>query len=369
MEKTMKKGLQCFVTVISLFFGMPAYSGTANEVLNAVSPSLVMIQADNIKNNIRNKGSGVVVDTDLVATNCHVIEDADEIWVIYKGKEYPAKVQHADWDRDVCTLYVRGTYARAVVMGNTNSLKEGSGIYAVKTRASLQLTTLDEGVILGIRSVDGGKFLQISTPVLPGLSGGGLFDQKGRLIGLMSYYLDMGDRKLYYALPVEWINELPWRQHKISKASEIKLRDLLKKSVELEEKEDWDGLLKHSLLWTELQPQAYAAWFNLGNAYAKSGQYDKAIESFKQALSINSDYPEAWFNLGITYNTVGQYTESIDALKKTVDMDSENISAWVNLGINYYQVGQRSHVKKVYKVLKKLDPSTAKEFQKLFISQ
>jgi tetratricopeptide (TPR) repeat protein len=181
--------------------------------------------------------------------------------------------------------------------------------------------------------------------------------------------LDMGDRKLYYALPVEWINELPWRQHKISKASEIKLRDLLKKSVELEEKEDWDGLLKHSLLWTELQPQAYAAWFNLGNAYAKSGQYDKAIESFKQALSINSDYPEAWFNLGITYNTVGQYTESIDALKKTVDMDSENISAWVNLGINYYQVGQRSRVKKVHKVLKRLDPSAAKEFQRSFINQ
>jgi hypothetical protein len=334
MEKTMKKGLQCLVTVIVLFLGMPAYSGTANEVSNVVSPSLVMIQADNIKNNIRNKGSGVFVATDLVATNCHVIEDADETWVIYREKQYSAKVQYADWDRDVCTLSVIGINARAVVRGNTNSLKAGSRIYAIKTRVSSRLTPLAEGVILAIRLVDGGKFLQISTPVLPGSSGGGLFDQEGRLIGLTSYYSNIGDRKLYYALPVEWINELPGRQLKMSKASDIKLHDLLKKSVELEEKEDWNGLLKHSLRWTELQPKEYAAWFNLGNAYAKSEQYNKAIESFKRALNINNNYSETWFNLGVTYNTIGQ----------------------------------RIQVKKIYKVLKKLDPSTAKEFQRLFIN-
>jgi hypothetical protein len=369
MEKTMKKGLQCLVTVIPLFLVMPAYSGTAHEVLNAVSPGLVMIQADNIDNNIRNRGSGVVVDTDLVATNCHVIEDADEIFVIYKEKEYPAKVQHADWDRDVCTLYVRGTYARAAVMGNTNSLKKGSRIYTIKTRIGLQPTTLAEGVILAVRPVDGGKFLQISTPVLPGSSGGGLFDEEGRLIGLASYYLEIGDRKLYYALPVEWIYELPRRRQKMSKSSEINLHDLLKKSVELQEKEDWNGLLKHSLHWTELEPREYAAWFSLGNAYAKSEQYNKAVESFKRALDINSDYPETWFNLGNTYNSLGQYAESIDALKKAVDIDSKDISVWVNLGINYYQANQRRQVKKVYKVLKKLDPSTAEEFKRLFIDQ
>ena len=365
----MKKGLQCFVAIMVIFWGMPAYSRTAAEVLNAVSPSLVMIQADNINNNIRNKGSGVFVDIHLVATNCHVIEDADEIWIIYKGKQHPAKVQHADWDRDVCTLSVFGIHARAAVRGNTNSLKAGSRIYAIKKRASLQPTPLAEGVILAIRSVDGGKFLQVSTPILPGSSGGGLFDEEGRLIGLMSYYLDIEDRKLYYALPVEWVYELPGRQHKISKASEIKLHDLLKKSVELEEKEDWNGLLRHSLRWTELRPHEYAAWFNLGNAYVKSGQYNKAIESFKRALDINSNYSETWFKLGITYNTAGQYVESIDAFKKAVDIDSENISAWVNLGMNYYQVGKRSKAKKVYKVLKKLDPSTAKDFKKLFINQ
>ena len=323
------------MAIIVLCLAMPSYSGTATDVLNAVSPSLVMIQADNTNKNIRNKGSGVVVDADLVATNCHIIEDAGEIWVIYKGKEYTAKVQYADWDRDVCALSVRGINAQAAVRGNTNSLKAGSRIYAIKTRASPQLTPLAEGVILAIRSVDGGKFLQISTPVPPGSSGGGLFDEEGRLIGLMSYYLDIGDRQLYYALPVEWINELPGRLQKISKASEINLHDLLKKSVELEEREDWNGLLKHSLSWTELQPREYAAWFNLGNAYAKSGQYGKAIESFKQALNINSNYSETWFNLGIAYNSLGQ----------------------------------RNQVKKVYKVLKKLDPSTAKEFKKLFINQ
>lgn len=357
------------MAIIVLFLGMPSYSGTASEVLNAVSPALVMIQADNENKNTRSRGSGVVVDTDLVATNCHVIEDAEQIWVIYKEKEYPARVQYADWDRDVCTLSVRGINARAIVRGNTSNLKAGSRIYAIKTPASLQLTPLSEGLILSIRSVDGGKFLQISTPVLPGSSGGGLFDEEGRLIGLTSYYSNIGDRKLYYALPVEWIDELPRRQQKVSKGSEMRLHELLKKSVELEEKEDWDGLLKHSLRWTELHPREYAAWFSLGNAYAKSEQYNKAVESFKRALDINSAYPETWFNLGIAYNSLDQYAESIDALKKAIDIDSKDIPAWVNLGINYYQVGRRRQVKKVHRVLKKLDPSTAKDFKRLFIDQ
>jgi len=365
----MKKGLQCLVTILVLFLGMPVNSRTAIEVLNAVSPSLVMIQADNTENNIRNKGSGVVVDTDLVATNYHVIKDADEILVIYKGKQYPAEVRHADWDRDVCTLSVRGINAQAVVKGNTNNLKAGSRIYAIKTHVNSQLNPLTEGVILAVRSVDNSKFLQISTPVLPGSSGGGLFDEEGMLIGLTSYYLDIGDRKLYYALPVEWVNECPGRQQRKSKTNEIKFHDLFKKSLELEEKEDWNGLLKHSLHWTEAHPREYAAWFNLANAYAKCGRHKEAIESFKRALNINSSYSETWFNLGITYNSVGQYAESIDAFRKTVNIDREHIDAWVNLGINYHQTGQRSKVKKVYKALKKLDPITAKEFKKSFINK
>ncbi|MBN1625014.1 MAG: trypsin-like peptidase domain-containing protein, partial [Deltaproteobacteria bacterium] len=301
----MKKGLQCFAAIFLIFWGINAYSKTTAQVLNNVSPGLVKIQADNTKNNIRSKGSGVVVGTDLVATNYHVIKEADEIHVIYNGKQYEARVQHKDWDRDVCTLNVSGLNARAVAKGNTGSLKAGARVYAINARENPQESPLAEGVILGMRSVNNGKFLQISAPVLPGSSGGGLFDEEGRLIGIMSYYSDIEGRKSYYALPVEWIYELPGRRQGMPDTSEIRSNVFLKKSVELEEKKDWAELSENALCWTKAYPREYAAWFSLGNAYAKSEQYDKAIESLKQALKINCNYSETWFILGIMYKKAG----------------------------------------------------------------
>jgi tetratricopeptide (TPR) repeat protein len=145
--------------------------------------------------------------------------------------------------------------------------------------------------------------------------------------------------------------------------------DWFKKAGGLEDKKDWAGLLTHSLHWTEAQPQEDAAWFSLGIAYGESEQFIEAIESFKHALNINRNNPDTWFNQGLIYSKIGQYVEAIDSFKQAVNIDREFTSAWVNLGITYYQVGRTSQVKEVYEILKKLDPSTAEEFNKLFIEQ
>jgi tetratricopeptide (TPR) repeat protein len=139
------------------------------------------------------------------------------------------------------------------------------------------------------------------------------------------------------------------------------------KSIKFEDKRDWNGMLTHSLTWTEVQPQEEAAWFSLGNAYAECERYTEAIESYKHALNINNNYADIWFNLGLMYSKVGQYNEAIGSFKQSVNIDKEFLAAWVNLGITCYQVGQTNQVKEVYEVLKKLDQSTAEEFNNLFI--
>jgi tetratricopeptide (TPR) repeat protein len=73
--------------------------------------------------------------------------------------------------------------------------------------------------------------------------------------------------------------------------------------------------------------------------------------------------------LGTVYNTIGRYTESIDSLKQAVSIDHELLAAWALLGTVYYKVGQTGQVKEVYEILKKLDPSIADEFYKLFVIQ
>jgi tetratricopeptide (TPR) repeat protein len=36
-------------------------------------------------------------------------------------------------------------------------------------------------------------------------------------------------------------------------------------------------------------------YFDLGNAYYKKGEYDKAIEAFKKAVALKPDYAEAYY--------------------------------------------------------------------------
>jgi S1-C subfamily serine protease len=244
----MKKRLWLLIIFI-LLFGNIVYPKTADEVFDVISSSVVMIRAYDAKGTNINLGRGVVVDKDLVATNYHVIQDTSKIQVIYKEKQYLATVQYADPDRDICTLNVNDINAPAVIKGNTNSLKVGMRVYAIKAPQSLALAPLSEGIILGVRKVDDGNFLQISNLVLPGSSGGGLFNEEGQLIGITSHRLAIKGLQLYFALPVEWITELPGRQQKYSEITQIS--QWISESIAFEEKEDWDGFFKHSLRWTE----------------------------------------------------------------------------------------------------------------------
>jgi tetratricopeptide (TPR) repeat protein len=45
-----------------------------------------------------------------------------------------------------------------------------------------------------------------------------------------------------------------------------------------------------------LQPQSPEAYANLASAYKDCGRHDEALESYRQALQLRSDFPEAFAN-------------------------------------------------------------------------
>ena len=55
---------------------------------------------------------------------------------------------------------------------------------------------------------------------------------------------------------------------------------------------------------------------NLGVAYQKNLQFERAINNFYQALNLKEDYPEAHNNLGIILNDIGNLEEAYLSLKK-----------------------------------------------------
>jgi len=180
-----------------------------SEVFATDAPSIVVVNSFDKNGKAIALGSGVVISKDTVVSNCHVVEKAATASVLYRHQHFPAKLLYADVPHDLCAFTVQGLDALPVRLGSTSQVNVGDTAYAIGAPEGLELT-LSGGLISSLRHIPGGVVLQMTTPISPGSSGGGLFDSQGRLIGITSYYMGNGEQ-LNFALPVEWIKELPKR--------------------------------------------------------------------------------------------------------------------------------------------------------------
>ena len=341
----------CLFIAVALFTAQ-AQARTASEVFEQVSPSVVVVYGYGTKGKKQSQGSGVVLPGGEVATNCHVLKGTSDYSVNYRDKTYPAKIRHSDWDRDVCSLTVPGLNAVPAILGSTRNLKVGQQVYVISAPRGLELT-LSEGIVSSLRELDSGRYIQTTAPISPGSSGGGLFDDEGRLVGLPTFYLAEG-QQLNFAVPVEWVMALPGRHAKqaLTEQSELKW---LNQAIALRQKEDWPALLGHAQRWTIAQPRSSAAWNHLGFAYGETGQAAKKIEAYQQALRIKPDI-FAWFSLGIAYKEAGQHAKAIEAFQQALRIDPENAGLWHYLGIAYGETGQAAKKIEAYQQALHLKP-------------
>ena len=72
-------------------------------------------------------------------------------------------------------------------------------MFAIGAPRSLE-RTLSEGLVSGLRHQPGRNLVQTSAPVSPGSSGGGLFDEKGNLIGITTLASLVGAQNLNFAV-------------------------------------------------------------------------------------------------------------------------------------------------------------------------
>jgi len=161
-----------------------------------LAPSIVSVQTD------RGRGSGVVVGPRLILTNQHVIEDASFIQVYASSRQYEATVFRIDASKDACILKISsGSLPPIAAIRLLEELKIGERVYALGNPEGLE-KTFSDGMISGKRFFDGQQWIQITAPIAPGSSGGGLFDGNGRLIGITTAGLDEADL-INFAIPID----------------------------------------------------------------------------------------------------------------------------------------------------------------------
>ncbi|PSL12239.1 uncharacterized protein DUF1311 [Marinobacterium halophilum] len=176
------------------------------DIYTKAAKSVVVVIAFNERQDDISQGSGVVIARNTVATNCHVLESADTAVVLFKGEPYKAVSVVGDRELDYCILYTSNLPARVADTAERSTVTPGQRVYSIGSPRGLDLT-IAEGLVSGLRSQDGMPLplIQTSAAISPGSSGGGLFDEFGRVIGITTFLLE-DSQSINFALPIALSN-------------------------------------------------------------------------------------------------------------------------------------------------------------------
>ncbi len=161
----------------------------------------------------RSLGSGVIVDTEgHIATNNHVIENADQVWVQLADRRVAvARVVGRDPDSDLALLKI--SLARLPVMpfGHSDRLQVGDVVLAIGNPLGLS-QTVTHGIVsatargqLGLATFE--NFIQTDAAINPGNSGGALINTRGELVGINTAIVakTSGAEGIGFAIPVNMV--------------------------------------------------------------------------------------------------------------------------------------------------------------------
>jgi serine protease Do len=244
-------------------------------------------------------GSGVVVARGKVATNCHVTRKAVRIRVHDSGSALMATAQHAAADRDLCILTVPGLRAPVARIGATRRLQTGDSVLAIGFPGGR--FSGSRGEVAGLFELHGGYAVQSTARFTHGASGGGLFDDTGALIGLLTFFRTAeGHAPAYFAIPVEWLEfVLALESRDIAPHSDgipfwalsIEQQPVFLRAAALEIAGKWDAMLEVAYAWTREEPFSANAWQALAKASALDGDFSTADLAFQRARAFATSTP------------------------------------------------------------------------------
>lgn len=196
---------------------------SGEEAASIISPSVVSITTEAVQQGqawygsyvTSGAGSGVILSSDgYILTCAHVVDGADTVTVTTSdGTEYDAEVVGSDTADDIAVLKIDATDLTAAVIGDSDAASVGETVYADGNPGGTLSGTITEGIVSALNreitvETDSGEaitlnVIQTSAAVSPGSSGGGLFNDRGELIGVVNAKSsDTSNEGLGFAIPI-----------------------------------------------------------------------------------------------------------------------------------------------------------------------
>ena len=182
---------------------------TPAEVIRKYGDAVVVITTYSAAEDAIGLGSGFIVDsTGIIVTCRHVIAGAYPAVVrLLNGASFQdIRVLGVDSANDIAVIKVKGRNLPTVKLSRSDDVEVGEPVIAVGNPKGLE-NTVSDGLLSGVRELDGSKSLQISAPISPGSSGGPVFNSSGLVIGVAAATLREG-QNLNFCVPIQYARPL-----------------------------------------------------------------------------------------------------------------------------------------------------------------
>lgn len=314
-ENRIPVSLLCTLTVA---FSQIAGFASADEkpataIFAEVSPAVVQIIVRDEDFKETAKGSGFFVrDGEWLVTNLHVVENAksmsavrhDGVGVIIKS------ILAADQHSDLAILEVVARDKVELTLADGDVPEVGTPVFAVGNPEGLR-NTLSEGLISGIREIEGGpkleslrpgqrlqferlQVIQTTASISAGSSGGPLVGSDGRVLGVTTSQIKEG-QNLNFVAPVQYVRG----------AMELAEATLIGRKA------------------IDENPNHVGLYLMLSQHYRRSDLYEAAFDSAKQAAALKPDSAEAYFDMGIARVYSGRVGGGRSLLREAQKLDPD----------------------------------------------
>ena len=178
--------MRLLIIVISLVCTHTAYAESAADLSYRLKASVTKVHVTT-KAGGHGVGTGVVVGKDLVATNCHVLANAQGAQITKFGESYTPEAMRADWKHDLCIMRFKYLDLKPVELGDSENLKYEQPIFSIGFPGGPPKPQTTAGKIKALYPLDDSQVVRTDASFVMGASGSPVFDADGKLIAISTF--------------------------------------------------------------------------------------------------------------------------------------------------------------------------------------
>lgn len=198
----------CYLGIVCAASTAYAQAPSTSELFERVNSSVCTIASIDQYGNLLRRGSGFILQDGRLVTNAHVLAGYRQAEVKCNGQVTEVtRITNFDGEVDLVLAETGKLDIKGLELSSVPAVSPGTQVYAFGSPYGLE-GTITPGLTSAYREIEGRTYIQISTPISPGSSGGPITDSNGIVIGVTVAALEVA-QNINFAVPVSAIAELP----------------------------------------------------------------------------------------------------------------------------------------------------------------